>query len=546
MVAAQCGSLECLSLLLGKWRAPVCAASRDDGWTALHCAAAGGSAAVVQTVDALAAHGARRDARDAAGRTPGDVIFAMAQPQPEQRAAEVAVALRHMLGGGAAAVQPSQVQPPQPVAQPMLPSSAAQQQQAYAARQQPLPPVFTHAPGAASPSRATTPPAAAEQLMFGIDGPVSQPMAPHAQHASPPLASPPLPPSSPPPPSSAPSAPAPAESDLDREEYKTDHFRIYEFKVRMCPKSRAHDWTECPFAHPGEKARRRDPRCFNYGGTACPDFRKGQCRRGDACEFAHGVFECWLHPSRYRTQLCKDGRACPRRVCFFAHHPSELRAPDSVPMCTPVPPPLPPQQLPPTQAAQVPLAAMPSAAATAAPPPAAPVGDIKQQAPATQNHSSPTSALSLGNSPTDNSPLGHSLGSAKAVMEGSSMAGSAIVGSADAFRARADSLDFGGRAAANFGGYASSMPQSVPDRPRALSMDVMVLGLDRMSLLGAAAPLSVPVPVSVPVDVVQPPPTVVSPAVEALAKSEPSMGRSASYLKMVQDNSNWVSTLCAD
>merc|ERR1711934_1163840 len=57
---------------------------------------------------------------------------------------------------------------------------------------------------------------------------------------------------------------------------------------------------------------------------------------------------------------------------------------------------------------------------------------------------------------------------------------------------------------------------------------------------------SVPVPVSVPVDVVQPPPTVVSPAVEALAKSEPSMGRSESYLKMVQDNSNWVSTLWAE
>eukprot|EP00249_Psilotum_nudum_P025073 c29366_g4_i1 orf=1091-2398(-) len=83
--------------------------------------------------------------------------------------------------------------------------------------------------------------------------------------------------------------------------------------------------TECPFAHPGEKARRRDPKRFHYSGTACPDFRKGSCRRGDTCEFAHGVFECWLHPARYRTQPCKDGTNCRRRVCFFAHTPEQLR-----------------------------------------------------------------------------------------------------------------------------------------------------------------------------------------------------------------------------
>ncbi|OEL23994.1 Zinc finger CCCH domain-containing protein 2 [Dichanthelium oligosanthes] len=104
-----------------------------------------------------------------------------------------------------------------------------------------------------------------------------------------------------------------------------DEFRMYEFKVRRCARARSHDWTECPFAHPGEKARRRDPRKYHYSGTACPDFRKGGCKRGDACEFAHGVFECWLHPARYRTQPCKDGTACRRRVCFFAHTPDQLR-----------------------------------------------------------------------------------------------------------------------------------------------------------------------------------------------------------------------------
>ncbi|KAG7941305.1 hypothetical protein I3843_16G033400 [Carya illinoinensis] len=115
------------------------------------------------------------------------------------------------------------------------------------------------------------------------------------------------------------------ESDIPVDAFSCDHFRMYEFKVRRCARARSHDWTECPYAHPGEKARRRDPRKYLYSGTACPDFRKGSCGKGDLCEFAHGVFECWLHPSRYHTQPCKDGQSCRRRVCFFAHTPEQLR-----------------------------------------------------------------------------------------------------------------------------------------------------------------------------------------------------------------------------
>lgn len=115
------------------------------------------------------------------------------------------------------------------------------------------------------------------------------------------------------------------DSDEDADPYSADHFRIYEFKVRKCTRSRSHDWTDCPFAHPGEKARRRCPRRYNYLGTVCADFRRGSCSRGDSCEFAHGVFECWLHPSRYRTEACKDGKNCQRKICFFAHTPRQLR-----------------------------------------------------------------------------------------------------------------------------------------------------------------------------------------------------------------------------
>ncbi|KAA8523207.1 hypothetical protein F0562_009630 [Nyssa sinensis] len=65
------------------------------------------------------------------------------------------------------------------------------------------------------------------------------------------------------------------ESDVPVDAYSCDHFRMFEFKVRKCARGRSHDWTECPYAHPGEKARRRDPRKYHYSGTACPEFRKG-------------------------------------------------------------------------------------------------------------------------------------------------------------------------------------------------------------------------------------------------------------------------------
>ncbi|VAH09539.1 unnamed protein product [Triticum turgidum subsp. durum] len=121
---------------------------------------------------------------------------------------------------------------------------------------------------------------------------------------------------------------------------------MYEFKVRRCARARSHDWTACPYAHPGEAARRRDPRRVAYAGEPCPDFRRrpgAACPRGASCPFAHGTFELWLHPSRYRTRPCRAGPACRRRVCFFAHAAGELRlashhkgpGPDSPPALSP-------------------------------------------------------------------------------------------------------------------------------------------------------------------------------------------------------------------
>lgn len=113
--------------------------------------------------------------------------------------------------------------------------------------------------------------------------------------------------------------------DIKNGIYGTDEFRMYTFKIKPCSRAYSHDWTECPFVHPGENARRRDPRKYHYSCVPCPEFRKGSCRQGDACEYAHGIFECWLHPAQYRTRLCKDETNCNRRVCFFAHKVEELR-----------------------------------------------------------------------------------------------------------------------------------------------------------------------------------------------------------------------------
>nr|XP_029123742.1 zinc finger CCCH domain-containing protein 2-like [Elaeis guineensis] len=86
------------------------------------------------------------------------------------------------------------------------------------------------------------------------------------------------------------------EQEEEVDTYSCDDFRMHEFKVRRCMRGRR------------------------------PNFRRsGACPRRDACEWAHGVSECWLHPARYRTMPCKDSRRCRRKVCFFAHSPRQFR-----------------------------------------------------------------------------------------------------------------------------------------------------------------------------------------------------------------------------
>ncbi|KAK8658891.1 hypothetical protein V6N13_029110 [Hibiscus sabdariffa] len=115
---------------------------------------------------------------------------------------------------------------------------------------------------------------------------------------------------------------------IDREIYGSDEFRMYGYKIKRCTRMYSHDWTECPYAHRGEKAQRRDPRKYPYIAVICPAHRDGGCPKGNNCELAHGVFEYWLHPTKYRTLPCDAGRFCARRVCFFAHSADQLRFPE--------------------------------------------------------------------------------------------------------------------------------------------------------------------------------------------------------------------------
>ncbi|KAL8494033.1 hypothetical protein ACS0TY_025002 [Phlomoides rotata] len=264
MVAATYGSIDVLKLLISLPEVDVNRNCGVDKSTALHCAASGGSVNAIDVVKLLLAAGADTDLMDANGRRPFDVII-VSPKFP---------AMKHSL-------------------QTMLTLGASFEEEEHRhlrvsvdTSNQDSPPLSPpHANG--SPRLSLSPKdVKSEKKEYPVD---------------------------------------PSLPDIKNSIYSTDEFRMFSFKVRPCSRAYSHDWTECPFVHPGENARRRDPRKYHYSCVPCPDFRKGACRRGDMCEYAHGVFECWLHPAQYRTRLCKDGTSCNRRVCFFAHTQDELR-----------------------------------------------------------------------------------------------------------------------------------------------------------------------------------------------------------------------------
>ncbi|KAF5446716.1 hypothetical protein F2P56_032319 [Juglans regia] len=256
MIAAMFGSKGVLNYILGTGLVDINRASRSDGATVLHCAAAGGSDASAEVVKLLLDASADVNALNANGKRPSDLIALGLNSASNLMKKKLEVMPKGFSG----------IDDPFVLYDQMGTEMEGQEQQEAS-----TPRVFKDG---------------TEKKEYPVD--LSLP-------------------------------------DIKNGIYSTDEFRMYTFKVKPCSRAYSHDWTECPFVHPGENARRRDPRKYHYSCVPCPEFRKGTCRQGDACEYAHGIFECWLHPAQYRTRLCKDETGCTRRVCFFAHKPEELR-----------------------------------------------------------------------------------------------------------------------------------------------------------------------------------------------------------------------------
>ncbi|CAA3029895.1 zinc finger CCCH domain-containing 30-like [Olea europaea subsp. europaea] len=277
MVAATYGSVDVLKFIVAQPEVDLNRSCGTDKCTALHCAACSGSVNAFDVVKLLISAGADPNIENADGQRPDDVI--VCHPKlPGARAALAELLLNNCSGGLAGNCNLQVSVSTANASSPNLSSSPGHK-------------------SPCSPSDSVSLPMASK-----FNDVPSNFMSEKKEY--------PVDPSLP---------------DIKNSIYSTDEFRMFSFKVRPCSRAYSHDWTECPFVHPGENARRRDPRKYHYSCFPCPDFRKGACRRGDMCEYAHGVFECWLHPAQYRTRLCKDGTSCERRVCFFAHKPEELR-----------------------------------------------------------------------------------------------------------------------------------------------------------------------------------------------------------------------------
>ncbi|CAI9103088.1 OLC1v1001522C1 [Oldenlandia corymbosa var. corymbosa] len=277
MVAATYGSVDVLRLIVTLPEVDLNRTCGPNKFTALHCATSGGAVNAVNVVKLLLSAGADPNIEDANGRRPVDVIIA--HPKlTNGRVALEELLISSISDGSFGNCNLSLSATNSNSSSPVLSSSPENGSPCSPSDSVPSP--------VASKFNDTPANSASERKEYPVD---------------------------------------PSLPDIKNSIYATDEFRMFSFKVRPCSRAYSHDWTECPFVHPGENARRRDPRKFHYSCVPCPDFQKGACRRGDMCEYAHGVFECWLHPAQYRTRLCKDSTNCARRVCFFAHTTEELR-----------------------------------------------------------------------------------------------------------------------------------------------------------------------------------------------------------------------------
>jgi hypothetical protein len=105
-------------------------------------------------------------------------------------------------------------------------------------------------------------------------------------------------------------------------------------QILPCSRRYAHDWTSCPFFHPGEKAQRRCPRAYPYVAIPCPDLKKARAviaARGMAATREAAA------PMPWRPAAARRQRLPSVRTAEASRPPPRL---------TPPPPPLPTSPLP--------------------------------------------------------------------------------------------------------------------------------------------------------------------------------------------------------
>jgi hypothetical protein len=85
-------------------------------------------------------------------------------------------------------------------------------------------------------------------------------------------------------------------------------FMMYVFKVLPCPHGNSHAWAQCPFLHPGEHARRRDPRVYPYSPVACPDMKRVSATSPPRPQLGHCMVYV-VHADSFRHQCMATGHA---------------------------------------------------------------------------------------------------------------------------------------------------------------------------------------------------------------------------------------------
>lgn len=190
--AAAAGASACVAALLAAGACPN-APSPYDGNTALHCACSHANSSTARVIAVLVKGGANKELKNHAGFTPSDVLAVAAE------ASQVRAGLPW--GGTQIAWALLSVFPP-----PLSPAARAIP---TARRATNLDPSHTR----------------------------PEPLFSHLCHNLPLQAA-----------AMVPSQ----ECDLLRPSYSTDHFRMFSFKIDCCPRlAESHDWTLCPFQHPG-------------------------------------------------------------------------------------------------------------------------------------------------------------------------------------------------------------------------------------------------------------------------------------------------------